>query len=225
MVMRGIAAVAVLFMCTGSLFAQAGGNAGFQFREDDGGSVIVHTANGVLNQNSSLKRRWLAIDDLSSPVRLSRTGVFPHFDEKEQMQFLVPVGTVSPLQAISAIEVRYLLFDVWGQHLRTLSLTRLADSSTSVDLRESTRWPAWESEASQLVTVVAFVARVRTADGHVWASDAEKLAPQLQALGLNVTLDDLTPDEQRAIDPRAVYWMYYPTQKRPAANAPGNARR
>jgi len=222
MAMRGIMAVTVLFMLMGSLFGQAGGDTGLQVREDDGGNVVVRTASGLLNQNSSLRRKWVAIDDLSSPVRLNRTGVFPRFDEKGQMNFLMPVGTVSPNQAISAIEVRYLLFDVWGQRLRTLALTKLVDSSTNVDLREGPGWPAWEPEVSQLVTVVAFVARVRTAEGQVWAFDAEKLVPQIQALGLSVTTPDLTPDEQRAINPQGIYWTYYPVQKAPAASATGN---
>jgi hypothetical protein len=216
--MRSIVAVAALFMFAGSLFAQASDDTGLQVREEDGGSVIVRTANGFLNQSSSLKRKWVVIDDLSSPARLSRIGVFIRFDEKEQMHFLVPVGTVSPTRAISAVEVRYLLFDIWGEHLSTMTLTRLLDTSTSVEVRDN-GWPAWESEVSQLVTVVAFVARVRTADGQVWSYDAEKLVPQIQSLGLSVKRADLTPDDQRAINPRSMFWTYFPMQKGSAINA------
>ncbi len=225
--MRAIMIVAVVFMCIGSLFAQdvqvANGDTGLQVREEDGGSVVVHTANGVLNQNSSLKRRWYAIDDLASPVRLNRVGVFTRFDEKEQLHFLSPVGTVSPTQLISAVEMRYLLFDVWGQHLRTLTLTRLVDASTTVDLREAASWPALESDVSQLVTVVAFAARVRAAEGQVWTYDSEKMLPQIRSLGLSVASEDLAPDELRAFNPRAVYWTYSPVQKGSAASAAGSA--
>lgn len=217
--MRGIMALALLALLTGSLIAQVGGEATLQVREDDGGSVAVRTASGILNQGSSLRRRWLGVDDLSSPVRLNRSGVFTRFDEKEQTPFLVPIGTVSPKQAISAVEVRYLLFDVWGQQLRTLSVTRLADSSTNVDLREETAWPALDHEAAQLVTVVAFVARVRTAEGQVWSFDPERMLGQVQALGLSATPPDLTSDERRPIDPRAIYWTYDPTGKRSAVNS------
>ncbi len=87
--MRNILAVAVLIMCVGSLFAQESGDTGLQVREEDGGSVVVRTASGFMNQSSSLKRKWVVIDDMSSPVRLSRIGVFVRFDEKEQMNFLV----------------------------------------------------------------------------------------------------------------------------------------
>ncbi len=104
-----------------------------------------------------------------------------------------------------------------------MTLTRLIDTSTSVEVRDN-GWPAWESEVSQLVTVIAFVARVRTADGQVWTYDAEKMVPQIQALGLSVTRPDLTPDDQRAINPRSIYWTYYPMQKGSATNATEHAR-
>jgi hypothetical protein len=220
--MRGVLAVALLLLFAGSTVAQVNGDATLQVREDDGGSVVVRTANGLMNQTSSLKRRWFAIDDSSSPVRLNRTGVFTHFDEKQQVPFFVTIGTASPKQAISAIEVRYLLFDVWGEHLRTLSLTRLTDSSTNVDLREA-GWPAFDSEAVKLVTVVAFVARVRTAESQVWTYDPERMLLQIQSLGLRATGPDLMPDERRPINPRALYWTYYPAPNRSTADTVGDA--
>ena len=67
---------------------------------------------------------------------------------------------------------------------------------------------ALESEVSQLVTVVSFVARVRTADGGVWTFDAERMTPHLRDLGLHVVAADLIPDEQRMISPGLIYWTY-----------------
>jgi hypothetical protein len=207
--MRATAMVAVLFLISQSAVAQNKGDGSLQVREEDGGSVAVRTANGVLNQGSSLRRTWYVIDDQKAEVGLDHAGVFPHLDEKEKLQYFMPVGTVSPKQAISAVELRYVLFDVWGQHLRTLSVTQLADSSTHVDFRGSNQWVALESEVSQLVTVVSFVARVRTAEGRVWTFDAVRMVPQMQDLGLRVVPADLVPDEQRMINPGLIYWTYF----------------
>ncbi len=215
--MRGMMALAVLFVWVGSLTGQVNGD--FQVREDDGGRAVVRTANGVLNQHSSLRRRWLAVDNLSSPIRLNGAGLLTRFDEKEQTHFLVPIGTITPKRAISAIEVRYLLFDIWSQHLRTVALTWLADSSTNVDLRENTRWPAVEYEASQLVTTVAFAARVRTAEGQVWTFDAEKMLAQIQGLGLSAMAADLTPEDWRLTTPCSVCWTRYPAGKAAPSNS------
>ena len=144
---------------------------------------------------------------------LDRAGVFPRFDEKEGTHYLVPIGVVSPKQAISAVEVRYMLFDIWGDHIRTLSVTRIVDSATHIDFREHDRFPELESEASRMFTVVAFVSRVRTSDARVWSFNREQLIPQIEALDLTLVPDDLIPDEQRLINPGFIYWPHPPLQR------------
>ena len=217
--MRCISALALLFLLVGTLFAQDGDSNGFQVREEDGGPVTVRSASGMLNQGSSLKRRWLAVNDLSGPVLLNKAGLYPRFDEKEEVHVLMPVGTAQPSQAIAAVEVRYMLFDVWGEHLSTLTMTKMADTSTTFDLRDGSGWPAWENEVAQLVTVVAFIARVRLENGQIWSYDPDRLTSEVRSLGLNVVPVQLVPDELRAMDPRSIYWSYYPLQKTPSRQA------
>ena len=199
---------AVLFICAGMAFAQGSDDGSLQVTEYDGGSVAIRTSTGFLNQDSSIKRKWYVIDDLNAPVKLERAGVFPRLEEKENVHYMVPVGTVAPKEAISAVEVRFVLFDVWGDRLRTLAVTRLTDSSTHVELRPTDKWPAMESEASQLVTVVAFVARVRTAEGQVWTFDPARVASRMWGLGVTAGQADLAPDQQRIVDPTLIYWTY-----------------
>jgi hypothetical protein len=222
--MRRISAWGTLLLLMGSTFALGQTDTNLQVSEYDGGSVALRTAIGFLNQDSTLKRTWYVIDDTSSPVRLDRAGVATRLDEKEKIQYFVPLGTLAPKQAISAVEVRYLLFNIWGERLRTLSLTRLADSSTHVDLRfSSNNWPALELEASQLVTVVAFVARVRMADGQQWTYDPRDMTARIQSLGVSVGASDLSDDEQRIVNPALVYLMYALRQSgSPAKNGPGH---
>jgi len=193
--MRGVIIAAVLLLC-GVAHAQIESDDGMlQVRQENGGSVAVRTAGGTLNQDSSLQRRWYIINDANSPVRLERAGVFPRFDEREGVHYFLPIGTVSPKDAISAIEVRYLLFDIWGEHLRTFSVTKITDSSTHVDLQAGNRWPALETEASQLVSVFAFVTRVRATDGQTWTYNADRMLQRMQALGVNVGQKDLLADD------------------------------
>ena len=222
--MRVTIAIAALILCVKPLIGQIKPDTSLQVREEDGGSVAVRTANGFLNQDSSLTRRWCVIDDSNSPAALDHAGAYPRFDEKDNMQYLMPAGVVSPRQAISAIEVRYVLFDVWGEHLRTLSLTRIVDSSTHLDLRTGANWPALESEVSQLVTVVAFVARVRNSDGDVWTFDAKRILRPMETLGVKVAAADLVPDEQRMVNPGVIYWTYSPRQGDSSIKAAGVVR-
>jgi hypothetical protein len=222
--MRVTTAAVLLILCLQPLFGQTKPDTSLQLREEDGGSLAVRTANGFMNQDSSLKRQWCVIDDLNSPASLDHAGVYSRFDEKENVQYLQPVGVVSPRQAISAIEVRYVLFDVWGQHLRTVSLTRIVDSSTHLDLRTGMNWPALDSEVSQLVTTVAFVARVRTSEGDVWTFDPHRILRPFETLGVKVTAEELVPDEQRIVTPGVIYWTYAPREGASAIRAAGVIR-
>lgn len=206
--MRGVFGIAVWLVVAASVLASGQSDRNLEVNQYDGGSVALRTTSGFLNQDSSLKRTWYVIDDTNSPVRLDRAGIIPHLDEKQKIQYFVPIGTVFPRQAISAVEVRYVLFNVWGERLRTLSLTRLADSSTHTDLRTGSDWPALELEASQLVNVVTFVARVRMADGQVWAYNAQPMADRIGGFGFSATVQDLAPDEERIVNPALVYLMY-----------------
>ena len=213
--MRGVlTAVVVFFLSLGFSLAQSDSDDGMlQIHEENGGSVAVRSASGFLNQDSSLQRKWYVINDANSPVRLERAGVFPRFDEKESLHYFVPVGTVSPKEVISAIEVRYVLTDIWGEKLRTYSVTRLVDSSTHVDLQASNKWPALESEASQLVAVFAFVSRVRTGDGQIWTFSADRIVHRMQALGSDVAPKDLQPDDPWVTNPEILYWLRAWAQK------------
>jgi len=222
--MRVTIAWVVMIFCVPSVFAQVKTDTTVQVREEDGGSVAIRTASGFLNQDSSLKRKWYMVDDPNTPVSLDHAGVYPRFDEKEGTLYFMPAGAIAPKETISAIEVRYVLFDVWGQRLRTLSLTHLVDSSTPVDLRTGISWPALESEAAQLVSVVAFVARVRTAEGDVWTFDASRIAQPMKTLGLKVAAADLTPDDQRMINPGVIYWTYTPREGDSGVKAAGIVR-
>ena len=91
---------AVLFICAGMAFAQGSDDGSLQVTEYDGGSVAIRTSTGFLNQDSSIKRKWYVIDDLNAPVKLERAGVFPRLEEKENVHYMVPVGTVAPKEAM-----------------------------------------------------------------------------------------------------------------------------
>jgi hypothetical protein len=206
--MRSLAAVTLLLLSLQMAVAQSKSASNLQVHQDEGGSVAVRIPGGFLNQDSSLKRTFYVINDPSAPAAVEHAGVFPRLDEKDKGDFLLPFGTVSPKEAISAVELRYVLFDVWGERIRTLSSTRLVDSSTHVEFRGSNKWLALESEVGQLVTVVSFVARVRTAEGGVWTFDPNRMASRLEELGLNAAPLDLMSDEQRMINPGLIYWTY-----------------
>ncbi len=61
--------------------------------------------------------------------------------------------------------------------------------------------------------MVAFIARVRLENGQIWTYDPDRLTSEIRSLGLNAVPIQLVPDELRAMDPRSIYWSYYPLQR------------
>src|ERR1019366_6854838 len=105
-------------------------------------------------------------------------------------------GTAKVLQKIQAIEVRYILFGVFGQHFKTLQSVEVADiePSHSYDLSGS-KWSAWQNDVSHFLSSVAFVSAVRTADGKIWRYNQKAVTDELERIQLKAADIDLNPKE------------------------------
>lgn len=164
----------------------------------DGGSVTTNLGYGIaLNKNSSLHRQWFVINDTSCPISLGDAGVSTSFHDRDYMY--KAAGTISAQEPIAAFEVRFMLFDVWGDHMKTLSGTELRDipEATPFSLSEIGSWRAWENDATQYLTSVAYIAHVRTSDGRAWSYDSKALLRELDTVKLSLTQEQLEPDKRK----------------------------
>ena len=97
----------------------------------DGGPITTELGYGIaLAKNSSLHREWIAIHDAAMPVEIEGTpGVDTiYVSEKYSGSYQYEVkGKIRTNTAVSALELRFLTFDVWGNHFRTLSLEEVRD--------------------------------------------------------------------------------------------------
>ena len=98
---------------------------------------------------------------------------------------------------ISAFELRFLLFDIWGEHIRTLSDTEVSDLTGRIALKDTASWTAWHSDVSQVLTVVSFVGRVKRRDGTVWEYDPSSLLQQVEKIKVTLTEKELTPEREK----------------------------
>jgi hypothetical protein len=158
----------------------------------DGGSIVTELGYGIkVNKNSTLRRAWVVLNDPSCPVQLINAGINTQYGERQYNY--VPTGSAKASDAISALEIRYLLYDVFGNHMKTLSATEVTDAATNaeISLKDGGRWRAWENEISELLTVVAFVAQVRTVDGKVWRYQDKPISEELSKIRLMVKTGDL----------------------------------
>jgi hypothetical protein len=193
--MRIVTAMALVILIT--FFGQAALGQPIQVSTADGGSVVTDLGYGIkVNKNSTLHRAWVTLNDPSSPVQLINAGVSAQYGDRGYN--FVPTGSAKAVEAIAALEIRFLLYDVFGEHMKTLSATELIDigANAELQLKETGRWRAWESQISQLLTVVAFVAHVRTADGKIWRYQDKPISEELNRIRLKVTSGVLDPTKE-----------------------------
>jgi hypothetical protein len=102
----------------------------------EGGSVVTDLGYGVqVNKGSSLQRRFVTINDPSAPVALQNVGIRTTF-ASDRYDFQAS-GALLPSEPIQAVEIRIVLFDMFGGRMKTLSATHVADLSAQSAVIES----------------------------------------------------------------------------------------
>ena len=143
-----------------------------------------------LNERSSLHRTWTVLNDPSCPVQLIGAGIATSYQPSgySGRYLFRATGSAKTSKTVQALQIRYLLYDVFGTHLRTLSNIEVTDlpAGATYILSESGDWSASETEVSQLLTVVAFVAQVRGEDGSVWRYSQKAIEEELGRVRLTV---------------------------------------
>jgi len=160
------------------------------------GGVITELSYDIkVNKNSSLQRSCLTFNDPSCPVQLSDAGIVSKYDTYDKDYEFTAQGSLSSTEKIAAIEIRLLLFDVFGEHIKTLSSTQVADipANTSSNINTGGGWRAWENEVRGYLTSIAFVAQVRTSAGTVWRFNEKAISGEILKTHLKMLSGILDP--------------------------------
>lgn len=164
-----------------------------------GGSVTTDLSYGIkVNKNSSLQRTWLTFNDPSCPVELKGCGILTKYDDDRGYKY-IPTGSLLAKESISALDIRFILYDVFGDHIKTLAGTEVTDVSanSSFSLETIGSWRAWENEVSELLTVVSFVAQIRTESGKIWRYNDKAISEELNKVRLKISTGVLDPTKEK----------------------------
>lgn len=163
----------------------------------DGGSIRTPLGSSGLavNRGSSLTREWIAIHDSRLPLDLDGTPGVSTVYESSRLSGDYKYDAklkVSAYESLRAIEIRFLVFDVWGNHVHSLSMTEVEDIQGTKDFHG--QWNVYsENEVSEHYASIAYVARVRTADGRVAEADPSVIVAEARKLSKKFTASDLEP--------------------------------
>lgn len=146
-----------------------------------------------LNPNSSLRRQGVVIHDPGIPAKLSDSiGVSVEYADRSYGYRTV--FTLTPLQDLSAVEVRFIVFNVFGERAQVLSDTEVRDIRAGM---EAELHPTWrligEAEAARHFASIAYVARVRTATGKVITADLAPILAEARKFSQEITMAELQP--------------------------------
>lgn len=155
----------------------------------DGGSVAIDR---MVNMNSTLRREWVAVHDDRLPVDIVGTpGVTIRINEGRGSHLYEYRAeyTISVTEPVVAIEVKFILFDVWGIRTKTLSATNMEDFGGGEHNLDATWRVLPHNEAYEYYASIGYVAAVRTKAGAIFTADTAAVVDVARE-----HMDDFTDD-------------------------------
>lgn len=169
-------------------------------QRSSGGSIRTNVGPGiVVNQYSSLVREWITISDPRFPMTLAaNTGITTKYDsgsDYSPAQYLyVAKFVVFCTEDVQACDVRFLIFDVWGRHDRTLNAVQIHDMGRGIPHTFEVSWNLYsENEAAAYYASIAYVAQIRTATGKVLQADVTCVLDEAKRFSEKFCEEDLLP--------------------------------
>ena len=167
---------------------------------ENGGSIQTALGHGILlNKESTLEREFITVIDPTLPAGLTQCcGVKTVYERETDYtadQYLyVAKYSLRALQDIAAFEVRFLLFNIWGRHVQTLSATEISDMPANSIRECDGRWHLFsENDACEHYASIAYTAVVRTSSGQVFESNPSPVLEEAKKFSSKFSDSDLEP--------------------------------
>jgi hypothetical protein len=101
---------------------------------------------------------------------------------------------ISTKEAVRALQARFLTFDVWGEHVRTLSFEQVEDIPANARKEFTGEWSLFsESDVEKHYASIAYIARVRLNDGRVVEAPTQLVIDEARKFSEKFTAAQLEP--------------------------------
>lgn len=172
---------------------------GVKITRASGGSIRTSLSSSiVLNSGSSLNREWISITHTALPVSLVGTpGITTKYEvggrySNGEYQYVAKFS-INVTEPITAIEIRFLTFDIWGERGKSLVSTEVEDYAVGQHELTGTWHIYGENEASEYYASIAYIAKVRTKDGRVLTADVRPVVEEARKFYSKFAEADLDP--------------------------------
>jgi len=144
----------------------------------------------VLNEGSSLEREAVILNDPTCPIQINSASISLSYSREDRNFLYKGTSQIESLKSVQALELRHVLFDVFGQHLKNLSNFKVQDFEAG-NSELSGEWRVYpEGDIGKFLSSVTFIVRVRLEDGTQWVADFEKLGTSLSSLELERKIEE-----------------------------------
>lgn len=165
----------------------------FSVSRADAGPARTELGYGiVVNKESSLHRQALTVHDTHIPGQILGDAIVRTVYADREYDYKTSFN-ITATDALSAVEVRVILFDVFGARMKVLSATEVVDVRAGGSKTLEATWRAWENEVSEYLASLAFVARVRTQSGQVINAELAPVLAEANKFSKKLTAADLEP--------------------------------
>jgi hypothetical protein len=111
--------------------------------------MVTNLGFGIrVNPRSGLEREWITVHDSLLPLDLEdNVGVRTVYEGEYRY---LSTYTVKARDSITAFEVRFVVFDIWGDPVRTLTTTEVQDIPAGATRADTGRWSVYsDNEVSE----------------------------------------------------------------------------
>ncbi|MBK9402366.1 MAG: hypothetical protein IPN36_16435 [Bacteroidetes bacterium] len=123
------------------------------------------TSGDKINEGSTLSRDYYLINAKDCPLQLSNVGIKTSYRTRGAF---TSTDKVIPSEPIAAYEVHHVLYNIFGEHIRTLSNDAVSDLKLPTDFNQDFNWYASINDVSEYLICVSYVAKVRTLNRTIW---------------------------------------------------------
>ncbi len=150
-----------------------------------GSSFTTDIGYGIkINEGSSLKKEKIIINDALCPIQLNG-DVGIEISTRDRAFAFNPSGSFNVKEPIVAYEMHHIIYDIFGDHIKTLSNTQVADIVGQQIFTKYDGWYASENNVSEYLISVSYVANVRTQSGQIWHYNFIAIKDQLDILKIS----------------------------------------
>ncbi|MDE2878706.1 hypothetical protein [Candidatus Palauibacter soopunensis] len=149
---------------------------------------ISRVSHDRINDRSRLQRESIALNITSSPIRVEAAELSIRFRDRRyryEVSTDIEVGT-----SVQALEVRHVLYDVFGDHMSNLSNVEVRGMLPGPHTLDGTWNMLSQNDSNEHLITVTYVARARLDDGSVWNADMAAISDVLESLDLDREIGD-----------------------------------